>query len=118
MITSLLVGAGGFVGVNLRYWLGVVMAERVNIPATFFINIAGALLIGILSGWASKHNVNAQVLLFLKVGLCGGFNTFSTFSLESVQMLQGGKIALALTYMAASVVLCVLAVYIGENIVK
>lgn len=118
MISSLLVGAGGFIGANLRYWLGVAMAGRVNIPATFFINIAGALLIGILSGWASKYNANAQVLLFLKVGLCGGFTTFSTFSLESLQMLQNGKIALALAYMAASVILCVLAVIIGENLVK
>ena len=118
MITSLLVGAGGFVGANLRYWLGAVMAGKVSIPATFFINIAGALLIGILSGWAAKYNANAQVLLFLKVGLCGGFTTFSTFSLESLQMLQNGKIAFALAYMVASVVLCVLAVYVGENMVR
>lgn len=118
MLSSLMVGLGGFIGANLRYWLGVALAERINIPATFFINIAGALLIGILSGWAAKYNVNAQAMLFLKVGLCGGFTTFSTFSLESLQMLQEGKITLALAYMAASVILCVLAVYIGENMVR
>lgn len=118
MLNSLWIGAGGFVGANLRYWLGAAIAGRGGLPATFFINIAGALLIGLISGWAARYDLNPQILLFLKVGLCGGFTTFSTFALESTQMLQNGQWIMAGCYMILSVILCVAAVFLGESLVK
>ena len=117
-MNSLMVGLGGFVGANLRYWAGVLIPTRGALPITFFINILGAFLIGIISGWALKSAPNPQLVLFLKVGLCGGFTTFSSFSLEAWQMLESGKYALAGGYCALSVVLCLAAVALGESLVK
>ena len=53
-------------------------------------------------------------MLFLKVGVCGGFTTFSSFALESLNLMQEGKSMMSFVYIAASVVLCLLGVYIGK----
>ena len=117
-MNSLMVGVGGFIGANLRYWAGILIPARGAVPLTFFINIAGALLIGIVSGWAMKSAPNPQLILFLKVGLCGGFTTFSSFSLEAWQMIESGKYVLAAAYCILSVVFCIAAVVLGESVVK
>ena len=83
-MNSLMVGLGGFIGANLRYWAGIIIPAKGALPITFFINIIGALLIGLVSGWAMKSAPNPQLVLFLKVGLCGGFTTFSSFSFGSL----------------------------------
>ena len=120
MINCLVVGIGGFIGSIFRYLFSKLTIIQGSFPFnTLLINIIGSLAIGIIAALVLKNlDFDEKTVLFLKVGICGGFTTFSTFSLESVQMLQSGKIALALTYMIASVVLCVLAVYIGENMVR
>ena len=117
-MNSLMVGLGGFAGANLRYWAGVLLPTKGALPLTFFINIAGAFLIGIISGWAMKSVPNPQLVLLLKVGFCGGFTTFSSFSLETWRMLESGKYALAAAYCILSVVLCIAAVVLGESVVK
>lgn len=117
-MSSLMVGLGGFIGANLRYWAGILIPVKGTLPLTFFINIIGALLIGLVSGWAVKSALNPQLILFLKVGLCGGFTTFSSFSLEAWQMIESGKYALAAAYCILSVVLCIAAVVLGESVVK
>ncbi len=121
MINCLWIGLGGFVGSVLRYLLGLIhLSDKASFPLmTMLINIAGALAIGIIVGLTEKHSgLNPHVLLFLKVGVCGGFTTFSTFALETSQLFSGGKTALGLIYIVLSVVLCVLAVWLGKSFVK
>lgn len=121
MINCLWIGLGGFVGSVLRYLLGLIhLSDKTSFPLmTMLINIAGALAIGIIVGLTDKYSgLNPHLLLFIKVGVCGGFTTFSTFALETSQLFSGGKTALGLTYIVLSVVLCVLAVWLGKSFVK
>jgi CrcB protein len=83
------------------------------------INIVGALAIGIIVGLTERFSgLNPNIVLFLKVGVCGGFTTFSTFALETSQLFSGGKAWMGLMYIILSVVLCVLAVWLGKSLVK
>ncbi len=121
MLNCLMVGAGGFIGSIFRYLLGQIpLPEKTGFPfMTLLINVTGALLIGFIVGITEKTGgLNPQVELFLKVGICGGFTTFSTFALETTQLLSGGKTAVALLYIILSVVLCVGAVMLGKLMVK
>ena len=85
-LNCLFVGLGGFVGSVLRYLVGFIPTGAVaTFPIkTLVINIVGSFVIGLVCTLASRLGtaMNPQLLLFLKVGLCGGFTTFSTFALE------------------------------------
>lgn len=120
MLNCLLVGLGGFSGAVLRYLMGMLPLGAMRFPIhTFFINFSGALLIGVLSELADSHgSLSPGALLFLKTGLCGGFTTFSTFSLESAGLLSQGRTMLAMVYMVGSVLVCVAAVYAGKALVR
>lgn len=121
MINCLWIGLGGFAGSVLRYLLGLIhLSDKTEFPfMTMLINIIGALAIGIIVGLTEKFSgLNPHILLFLKVGVCGGFTTFSTFALETSQLFSGGKTALGLVYIVLSVVLCVLAVWLGKSFIK
>ena len=88
----------------------------VGLPILF---VLGALLIGALTAWAQRCGaVSAHTMLLLKVGVCGGFTTFSTFALETEQLLQAGRGGAAALYAALSVGLCVLAVFAGQGLVR
>ncbi|MBY0429296.1 MAG: fluoride efflux transporter CrcB, partial [Alphaproteobacteria bacterium] len=85
---------------------------------TFTINVIGSFLIGALASWLSDTAPDATqnaFKLLLMVGLCGGFTTFSSFSLETLNLLRNGQTTIALGYIAASVVLCVVATAIGYS---
>ena len=117
----LLVGAGGMLGTIGRYLLCLLPIKTQNgFPIiTLAINLIGAFCIGLIAAFSGRSgNTNPQLILFLKVGICGGFTTFSTFSLEAVQLLQNGKSVVALSYMVLSVALCVAAVAGAQAIVK
>lgn len=120
MIECLLVGLGGFLGSVLRYLIGLMYVNTDSgFPLkTFIINILGAFVIGALSSIAMKYNVNSKVILFLKVGLCGGFTTFSTFALETQELLKNDRVGVAIIYVTLSVVIGVTAVVLGENLFK
>ncbi len=82
---------------------------------TLFINVIGALAIGVLAGLAGKaEGLSPELLLLLKVGVCGGFTTFSTFALETTNLLSGGKAGMGVLYILLSVGLCLLAVLLGR----
>lgn len=109
-----LAGAGGFVGSALRYGVSVYlvskMSLRTSLPlATLAVNLAGALLIGLLVG----AGVRGQWYSLLAAGFCGGFTTFSTFSLELFRMIGCGNYSGAAAYVALSLVAGVLCVYFG-----
>lgn len=96
MIRSiLLVGLGGCIGSILRYLVSTVIPwDKSGFPtATFIVNIAGCLLIGLVYGLLSKYSAGQSnsLYLLLTTGFCGGFTTFSTFSNEAVTMLQSGN---------------------------
>lgn len=112
-VNCLLVGAGGMIGTICRYLFGLIPIKvQGGFPVnTLLINIIGAFCLGLIMAFSGKNgNVNPQLLLFLQIGICGGFTTFSTFSWEAIQLLQNGKFPVALSYMVLSVALCVLAI--------
>ena len=83
MLNCVIVGLGGFIGAVLRYLIGFIPIKNPDsFPInTFIINILGALIIGIIAFTAAKNqNLDAKLILFLKVGICGGFTTFFIFS--------------------------------------
>lgn len=112
LLDCLFVALGGAIGSVSRYLLGRLPVKTGDFPViTLGINVIGAFCIGLIVTAVGKHSGwDPRLVLFLKVGFCGGFTTFSTFSLETVQLLQNGKTAQAVLYVAASVVLGIAAV--------
>ena len=117
MVAVLCVGLGGFIGSVGRYLLGLVPVEGDFPLMTFTVNFAGAVLIGAVFEAATEgSSLPDNAVLFLKTGVCGGFTTFSTFSLESLTLLEKGRWLLGGSYMVLSVVLCLLGVALGERL--
>ena len=107
MPNLLLVMAGGAIGAAFRYQLSRTALQLLG-PAfpwgTWIANLGGGLLLGLLAGVVIRHGPSDNpLLLFLGVGVLGGFTTFSGFSLEMVQMLERGHLALAVAYALSSV---------------
>ncbi len=107
----LLVGLGGALGSMLRYGmnlLGAYFSFTALIP-TFLVNCVGSFLIGFFASFVNKDSV----LLFCTVGLCGGFTTFSTFSSQSMNLIQSGKIVNAFVYIILTLLVCVFGSWTG-----
>lgn len=120
MMGLLCVGAGGALGAMGRYGLGLVPLAPGMALMTLLINFLGSVAIGAIVE-ASELAAGAlprEAVLFLKVGLCGGFTTFSTFSLETLELIEGGQYAIAGAYALASVVLCVAGVLAGKMLTR
>ncbi|MCR5180390.1 MAG: fluoride efflux transporter CrcB [Bacteroidaceae bacterium] len=116
----LLVGAGSFFGGSARYLVSYILRSAAGFPwGTFVVNVLGCLLIGLLWGWSSRSlHATSSLMLFLSVGFCGGFTTFSTFSKEGLALLQSGSYGLYAIYVLASVALGLLAVLVGFSVTK
>lgn len=107
------VALGGALGAILRYALSLVTV-KIDFPLmTFLTNLIGAFLIGLIAGTAVKKNMNQNLVLFLKTGFCGGFTTFSTFSLEAFNLLESGAYVTAGLYILLSLVCCIAGVALG-----
>lgn len=95
MKLALWVGMGGFLGSIARYLLSKYIFSQAGnaFPwATLAVNLSGCFIIGLLIGWFSRsETLSAEYRMFLMVGFCGGFTTFSTFASESLQLLRGGE---------------------------
>ncbi len=115
----LIVGLGGGLGAMLRFFIAAIWRTG-NFPYhTLFINIMGSLIIGIVFGLGIKNeHFSEQMKLFLATGICGGFTTFSAFSLENMLMLKSGNYLLASIYIIASVAACIIAVFAGYKIIN
>ncbi|MEY8507173.1 fluoride efflux transporter CrcB [Lachnospiraceae bacterium 42-17] len=121
MMECIVVGAGGFIGAVCRYLIGLIpLKESCAFPVkTFVINMVGSFLIGIIAALAMRtDSLNPRMVLFLKVGICGGFTTFSSFALETGDLMQDGKWKLAVLYAVLSVAAGVIAVFAGQGIIK
>lgn len=118
MINCLLVGAGGAAGAILRYLIGLLSFPSKNgFPLkTFLINVIGCFAIGIIAALAEKNSLSPKLVLFLKVGVCGGFTTFSSFALETQTLIQKGSSLIASLYVVLSVLFGILAVFAAEKI--
>lgn len=116
IIKCLIVGVGGAIGTIMRYLLGLIPLNNTNsFPInTFLINIIGAIAIGFIVFYTIKSNFDERLLLFLKVGICGGFTTFSTFAIETGDLLKNGNTTIALTYVILTVLIGVLAVFLPD----
>ena len=121
MLNCLMVGIGGFIGTVCRYLIGLLHVEtNSGFPIkTLIINIAGSFCIGLITALAVKNKgLNEQIVLMLKVGVCGGFTTFSTFAYESTDLMKSGHTGIALAYVCTSIALGVLAVFTAQMLVK
>ena len=111
------VGLGGAIGSIFRYTLSLLPIKSSFPILTLITNLLGAFIIGVVVGLFEKQYLSSQIHLFLKTGLCGGFTTFSTFSLETLTLLENGMIFMAIVYAFISVVGCIMGVYLGKMIV-
>lgn len=114
-MAALYVFLGGGFGSLCRYGLVLFFADHdFRLPAaTITTNVLAGFILGLVAGWAMRHTDNQQVLLLAAVGFCGGFSTFSTFSLENVELWQTGNIGAMLINVVLSVCLCFGSVWLG-----
>jgi CrcB protein len=116
------VAAGGAIGSVARYLVGIGSGKLfgVNFPwGTLIINVTGSFLIGLFVGlFATKWNLPQAVRIFLTVGICGGYTTFSTFSLDSFYLMERGEAVAAGAYMIGSVVLSVGALIAAMMVIR
>ena len=110
------VAAGSALGGVLRF-LMVPWSQRffaTGFPGgTLTVNIIGSLLIGLVLRLAGQEAITPETRVFLTVGVCGGFTTFSAFSAESMELMQSGQWGRAGVYILASVALCLIATFAG-----
>ncbi len=112
-----LVALGGALGSVCRYLLGPALQRLFDATfpvGTLVINVVGSLILGFVMRLAAEGvNVTPEARAFIAVGICGGFTTFSTFSYEAMRLLEDGEGGRAALYVVASVLLSLLAAYLG-----
>ncbi len=119
MGTYLAVALGGALGSVARFWVAGTMAALVGARfpwGTLLINVLGSFVIGAMAGLTltpARMGVHPDFRIFVMVGICGGFTTFSSFSLQTLELLQAGEIVPAFGYILGSVVLCLVFVWLG-----
>ena len=117
----LLVGAGGFIGAALRYMTSAWFAQftRFGFPlGTFAVNFIGCTLLGIFVGLGMGKTTTLPLREFAAIGILGGFTTFSTFGLESFEMLQAGQFKMTAIYVLGSIVLGISGIGLGILITR
>lgn len=119
-MSYLWVAVGSALGGMLRYWCSGLAARLIGetFPwGTILVNILGSFVIGLfftLTGPDGRLLVSSNVRTFVMVGLCGGYTTFSSFSLQTLTLIRDGELFLAGANVVASVLLCMLAVWLGH----
>ena len=119
----LLIGAGGFAGALLRYWIGgwfqrLPLAESFPL-GTLVVNVSGCLLFGVLAEVAEMRNLLSPDLRhFLLIGILGAYTTFSTFANDSVHLMRDGRQVLAALNVLANLLLCLIALWLGRAVAR
>jgi fluoride exporter len=120
MMIYLLIGLGGALGSMARHWLAGLVTTQLGdaFPwGTLLINVLGSFIIGFfatLTGPEGRYQAGAESRFFVMAGLCGGFTTFSSFSLQTLNLARGGEWLRAGGNVAGSVVTCLVAVWLGH----
>lgn len=122
MINILCVGIGGFIGAIVRYivsfYTSKIFLSKVPI-GTLIVNVLGGFLIGIIMGINMKTDlISPNMKLFLTTGIMGGLTTFSTFSYETIILIEGGSFIFAIINIVLNLLLSLGGVYIGKFIIK
>ncbi len=118
------VACGGAIGSCLRYGVSLCYSGTYSLFAipTFTVNVIGSFIIGLLFIYATTFDISPVLRVFLFVGLLGGFTTFSSFSLECINMLRSGYYAAAATYILASNIAGILSalggIFLGNKIIR
>lgn len=122
-MTALLVLVGGAVGAPTRYLTDLLVQSRHDskVPwGTFTVNVVGSLILGLVAGAGSGAGLPAWAVTVLGTGFCGALTTFSTFSFETVRLLDAGRWRTATLYVGASVVTgfaaCALGWWVGTSL--
>src|ERR1700757_2094145 len=114
------VAIGGAIGSMARLWLGVKVTLLTGLAfpwGTILVNIVGSLVIGFvatLTGPTGRVPIPVEAQAFVMVGLCGGFTTFSAFSLQTLELARDGRLLYAGANIVLSIVLCLVAVTLGH----
>lgn len=113
------VALGGAIGAVLRYMISLIPVKSDFPILTLATNFIGAIAIGIVVELLDeKENLPSWISPFFKTGVCGGFTTFSTFSLEASLLFQGQRYFLFILYSLLSFVLCLIGIFVGRFVVK
>ena len=121
MKSFLLVFLGGGLGSGIRYLVTIAMNQYSKVLpfGTFTVNMLGCLLIGLILGYAQKENtLTSNQTLLLATGFCGGFTTFSAFANENLELIKNGEIFSFSVYTIGSILIGILAVFIGYYIIS
>jgi len=112
----LLIGTGGFAGSALRFLISRYIELQVftSFPlGTFVVNVVGCFIIGAIYGLATENLASPEIRFLLATGFCGGFTTFSSFSYESLSLVQDGQIWYVFLYLAGSLFAGIMAAWLG-----
>ena len=119
---ALSVAVGGAIGSLARYWVGIGSTKLFGLGfpwGTLIINIVGSFLIGAFAeSFALRWDAPQAVRVFLTVGICGGFTTFSTFSMDAYLLMERGEPWTAAAYMLGSVILSIGALFAGLHLMR
>lgn len=114
---TLLVGTGGFIGANVRYWVGGYLSSKLadaSFPwQTMFINVSGSMIIGLFMGLMTGLSWNPNWRLFFAIGVLGGYTTYSSFAYESMGLLGNKQYVSALLYIEGTALLTVFGAWLG-----
>ncbi len=122
--TIFVVGMGGFIGANARYWLSAWIGEALgrDFPyATFVINVSGSFLLGIFLAWVGRRvDLSPALRPLIAVGFFGAYTTFSSFSNETIALFQTNRWLEGVVYIGATNLLCIggaaLGIWIGSQL--
>ncbi|MBI5132429.1 MAG: fluoride efflux transporter CrcB [Rhodopseudomonas palustris] len=121
-MTYLLVFFGGGLGAMFRHFINTVSGRMLGTAFpyhTFFINVSGSLVMGLIAGYfAFKGGSSQNVRLFLMTGILGGYTTFSAFSLDAALLYERGALGLAALYVIGSVVLAIAGLFAGMALIR
>ena len=116
---GLMIFLGGGLGSLLRYGIGLLFAKSAFPWGTFVSNVVSCILLGIFVGWLVRQGLfESRMKLFLVTGVCGGFSTFSTFSYESLRLLEKGDLVSFVFNIGGSIAVCLLCIYLGLKFVS
>ncbi len=119
-MTYLWIALGGALGSVMRFWMSNAVAQRfgATLPwGTLFVNVTGSFLIGVLAGLSAPGGRFAgadSFRQFFIVGICGGYTTFSAFSIQTLDLIRAGQLLHAGGNVLLSVTLCLIAVWLGH----